>query len=81
YAVHFLEYAVLGVLLFRATRQTWGMPHGVSSIFAVSSSFIYGMMMEIAQRFLPYRSFSVEDMVVDLAGAIAGLLVLRSLRQ
>lgn len=79
YAIHFLEYAILGILFFRATSYTWSLAHTSSSVFAVGASFMYGVTMETLQLLLPYRSFSIEDMVVNFTGAASGLLMLRLL--
>src|SRR3990172_4805080 len=73
YFVHFLEYAVLGVLIVRAIAYTWGMAFYSSALFATAVATTYGIGMEFVQSFLPYRSFSVSDMVVNFAGAILGV--------
>lgn len=77
YAVHFLEYAVLGAFLFRAITYTWDIAYRSSFILAAGIAFIYGTTMETLQLLLPYRSFSLEDMVVNLTGAAVALVLLR----
>jgi len=75
--VHFLEYGILGILLLRAIIYTWNMASAVSSALAIGIAFGYGAAMEIVQLSLPHRGFSTEDMMVNLAGAVAGLVLLK----
>ena len=37
----------------------------------------YGILIEIVQRFLPYRSFEYLDIFADSAGIIAGLIIIK----
>lgn len=64
---HFFEYAVLAALVFRAL----GPSQDVSQLaaYSIAASTLYGIAMEIVQLFVPYRSFSLLDMLVNLAGA------------
>lgn len=78
---HFLEYAVLGVLLVRAMMVTWGKSYQVSSIYAATLATLYGVAIEIVQIFAPTRYFSVEDMMVNFAGAVTGLTLLGRYRR
>ena len=36
----------------------------------------YGILIEIVQRFLPYRSFEYLDIFADFVGIIAGLMII-----
>lgn len=71
-AAHFLEYAVLAALVALSCRDArprarlmWGL--GV----AVGMS----AMTEALQVPLPYRDAELRDLVVNLAGSVAGLLL------
>ncbi len=37
----------------------------------------YGILIEIVQRFLPYRSFEYLDIFADFVGLIAGLIIIK----
>ena len=78
---HFLEYAVLGVLSARAfdgsalagTRNRWLL---VSGILVAG----YALLDEYHQSFVPSRSASVMDSLVDMAGGFTALLIIRRRR-
>tara|TARA_Y100000768_G_scaffold289599_1_gene223728 strand:- start:220 stop:570 length:351 start_codon:yes stop_codon:yes gene_type:complete len=40
----------------------------------------YGILIEIVQRFLPYRSFEYLDIFADFVGVIAGLIIIKILK-
>ena len=40
----------------------------------------YGILIEIVQRFLPYRSFEYLDIFADFVGIIAGLIIIKILK-
>ena len=40
----------------------------------------YGILIEIVQRFLPYRSFEYLDIFADFIGIIAGLIIIKILK-
>lgn len=77
--VHFIEYAILGFLIWHAIELAWNRGYQLSATYAVAGATVYGIMMEIVQLFLPYRSFSIADIAVNLAGATAAMLSLRLL--
>ena len=77
-AAHMFEYAVLAVLLagsFRASR----VPHPVH--FAFVGGLLAAALDECHQLFVPGRSGQVSDVVIDLVGAAAGLLVFSLIRR
>jgi VanZ family protein len=70
---HFVFYGITSIFLFR---------HFVKKAIAVRAFFMsvilastYGAAMEVVQHFLPYRSFSLEDMVANILGAFSGCLL------
>jgi len=79
---HFLEYAILGILAARAfdrsalagIRNRW---------FLVSGILIagYALLDEYHQSFVPSRSASLLDSLVDMAGGFTALLLLRRKRR
>ena len=64
---HFLAYAPLGSVSFRASKHFF---------FSVLFVFLYGISDEIHQSLLPFRDFEIKDMVVN---GIAGFCGIRSL--
>ena len=40
----------------------------------------YGILIEIVQRFLPYRSFEYLDIFADFVGVVAGLIIIKIIK-
>ena len=40
----------------------------------------YGILIEIVQRFLPYRSFEYLDIFADFVGIIWGLIIIKNIK-
>lgn len=69
---HFVEYAVLAVLLWWALRSTPPLARwAVHLAFAVS--VLYAISDEYHQSFVPGRQPDVRDVLVDAAGALIAL--------
>lgn len=64
---HFAEFAVLGALLYRATR---------SPLLAAALASVYAVTDEIHQVFVPGRQGSPLDWLIDTGGAVTGVLLL-----
>lgn len=70
-SLHFVEYAVLAYLMYRAFRGgscnkwkvRWAALAGLLSIG-------YGFMDELLQSFIPSRNGSVMDFFIDMAGVV-----------
>lgn len=74
---HFLEYAVLGALLWFAFDTG---SHGFSVIaVAVIAASAYGVSDEFHQFFVPGRVPDIADWGVDTIGALVGAIVAASL--
>ena len=73
---HFGEYAVLGFLAARAFR---GSPRLHNRWFLVSLVLIiaYALVDEYHQSYVPSRSASIYDSLIDMAGGLAALLIVR----
>ena len=76
-AAHFFVYAVLGLLMLRALVLS-----GDDEVFAKRQvvwawvlSTVYAVFDEVHQLFVPGRSGEVSDVVLDSAGAVAGIAV------
>ncbi|QCF27326.1 VanZ family protein [Hydrocarboniclastica marina] len=64
---HIMAFVTLGILLrwsYPALGMTWAL------LLLVG----YGLGIEVIQSALPYRQFSLLDLLADLAGSVAGLL-------
>jgi VanZ family protein len=66
--IHLLEYAVLGFLLFWATRREGA---------ALALGIAYAASDEVHQRFVPGRHGSVLDVVIDTVGVAIGIYLAR----
>ena len=86
-AAHFMEYALLGCLLFTGNRLTGGKKRRTSSCIAAAAviSALYAVTDEVHQYFVPGRACIAADAVIDscgaLAGAAAAMLVLKVFRR
>lgn len=78
-AAHFLEYAILGLLAARAfsgspkpaIRTRW-------FLIAAVLVTVYALLDEYHQSFVPSRTASISDSVVDICGGITSLLIFRN---
>ncbi len=73
-AAHFTEYGILGVLV---TILSFTYMKKGRTVFATAlgASFAYAWSDEFHQSFVPLRSCSVEDVAVDLLGALLGIIL------
>ena len=79
-AAHVTEYAILGLLVWRAlrkpsatNRRPWLSVHAWSALIFVA---LYATSDEIHQAFVPTRQGSVWDVLLDTLGGAFGLLFL-----
>jgi VanZ family protein len=71
---HLALYAVLGALLWRATRRTGHRPFAARpALWALAIGWGYGVLDELHQAFVPTRTPDVIDMLIDGIGAAAGI--------
>ena len=68
---HFTEYAILGFLAARAFRPypRWFL---ISAVLIV----VYALLDEYHQSFVPSRTASVFDSLIDMAGGLTALIVI-----
>ncbi|HEX6649041.1 MAG TPA: VanZ family protein [Pyrinomonadaceae bacterium] len=75
---HFTEYAILGFLAARAFRSS---PRSAihSRWFLISLALIvtYALLDEYHQSFVPSRTASIYDSMIDIAGGLTALLIVR----
>jgi VanZ family protein len=68
-SLHLIEFGILYVLLVLATLTTGRFTPVLSFIF-MGVSMLYGLLDEIHQSFVPYRSATVIDLVKDVIGVL-----------
>lgn len=72
-ALHLIEYAVFGVLAYRAFRWAAGPAAARRAVlFTIVVASLYGMTDEIHQAFVPLRESSWLDWVADTLGGMIG---------
>jgi VanZ family protein len=77
---HFLEYAVLAVLVCRALTEPKTRPTTGVLVRTVVYCAIYACVDELHQMFVPKRSGSPYDSMLDTFGAAVGALVFARVR-
>ena len=72
--LHFLAYAVMGVLFYRA-YQTLRIKDNLRMLTLLSmlSASLYGISDEIHQSFVAFREAEVADVIADVIGAFSGV--------
>jgi VanZ family protein len=75
YLVHFFEYGFLVFLLTLALGQKQPITLFWTGFTVIFLSSGYGLLIEIIQFFIPYRSFSLGDFLANLAGSIAAYAI------
>jgi VanZ family protein len=75
---HLTEYAILGLLVFRALSHSrnrlppWSWPRVGGALLIV---FLYASSDEFHQRFVPTRTSKFSDVLIDTAGGAVGLFI------
>jgi VanZ family protein len=72
---HFTEYAILGFLAARAFR-----PYPRWFVISAALVVVYALIDEYHQSFVPSRTASVFDSMIDMAGGITALILVRRKR-
>ena len=76
---HFTEYAILGFLAARAFRTS---PREAISqrwfLICATLIIVYALFDEYHQSFVPSRTASIFDSMIDMAGGLTALLVVRN---
>ncbi len=71
--VHFVEYAILGVLLFDGIGRAIIRSNFGSFVFLLAVGSSVGALDEIFQSYIPGRMMSIFDYLADTIGVAAGL--------
>ena len=79
-AGHLSEYGVLGLMLWRALRQTRlgasGKTPWKTAVAALVLSVAYAATDEFHQSFVPTRTASVRDVMIDTSGSLLSLSII-----
>ena len=75
---HFTEYAILGFLAARAFRTS---PHPAINrrwfLICIALVAVYALLDEYHQSFVPSRTASIHDSLIDMAGGLTVLIFIR----
>jgi VanZ family protein len=75
---HFTEYAILGFLAARAFRTS---PHPAIKqrwfLICIALVVVYALLDEYHQSFVPSRTASIHDSLIDMAGGLTVLIFIR----
>ncbi len=66
--IHFVEYGILSLLVYNAFKQHSFFNKDVI-FYSIMFSFIYAITDEVHQIFIPFREFSVYDLIADFIGS------------
>ncbi|RKY42869.1 MAG: hypothetical protein DRP85_01530 [Candidatus Makaraimicrobium thalassicum] len=72
---HFFEYAVLALLMSRGMRGAGSFFFAKNFSFALILGGGYGIVMELAQHFVPGRAADIYDAAANIAGVICGVVL------
>ena len=72
---HFVEYAVLSILVYRALTQA-GIGPKKAMLISIIFSILYAISDEWHQSFTPGREPNVRDVIIDTVGVFAGALTI-----
>lgn len=70
-SAHFIAYAILGMLVYFAYRGSYAV------LFTLLICLLFAISDEIHQLFIPGRSGEVRDVLIDLSGAVFGVLIFK----
>ena len=74
--MHFIEYFIFGILLINCFNQ-YKIDRKIT--ISITISFIYIVLDEIHQIFVPGRAFEYLDIGLDLSGAILGIFIFNAI--
>ena len=79
YLIHFAGFFILPFLYYLALR-CGKLGHSVKHYFLTAILFLSAaVVIELLQRFIPYRSYNPKDIFYNVAGVTAGFVIFHSL--
>jgi VanZ family protein len=73
---HLTEYALLGLLAFRALQLTLAISTPRAALLGLALVFAVSATDELRQSFIPSRTGAIADVVIDLTGGALGVCLL-----
>jgi VanZ family protein len=70
--VHFLLYGITAILFYRRIRLRLRLWH---ILFSIGLASLYGFFLEVLQRLVSWRSFSLSDITANVLGATTFVLI------
>ncbi|HOW28704.1 MAG TPA: VanZ family protein [Elusimicrobiota bacterium] len=77
-AAHMFEYGILAWLFYRAAQGSWNVSPRLAYWMTFAYCFIYAMGDEYHQSFVPGRYPSFLDVIIDAAGSMISLEIVRA---
>jgi VanZ family protein len=77
--VHIIEYFILTLLLYRAFKDSLKLDIQRLFVYPFGLSYLYAVSDEVHQSFVPGRTCTVRDLLIDVVGMIGFYLALRAL--
>ncbi len=71
---HFLGFGAFSFFLFLGYSK-------FSTLINVTLSFILGLVVEIAQSYIPHRSFEALDLIADVCGSLVAVIFLTIMKK
>lgn len=71
---HFVEYAVLAIFFALALWRTTSLSGRGIIFLTIAMAFVYGITDELHQTLVPTRVGNIGDVLIDVTGAIVGVL-------
>lgn len=68
---HFIAYTILGILIYFAYRGKQAV------LFTLIVCLLFAISDEIHQLFIPGRSGEIRDVLIDVSGAVFGLIIVK----
>ncbi len=73
-AVHFVIYGITALLFLRFLYKD-SLKLYIDGSISILSASLYGFLIELAQSLIPYRSFSIGDILFNFLGALFFVIV------
>ena len=77
-AAHVTEYAILAALIWRAIRHHWGVVRATfwkPAVATLAVAVVNAIADEFHQSFVATRTSSPRDVLIDILGAVLGLMI------
>lgn len=72
---HFCAYAVFALVLAGTLKKQNNLRPAKVLLFTLISAGVYGILIELVQKALPYREAELADVYSNLSGAVMGIII------